>query len=41
MNEEAQKACFAKREQEMQGKCRIRSEAQFLDVFGKTGIDAA
>lgn len=38
MTEEEQKAYFAKREQELLDKCRIKSKEQFLDECRKTGI---
>ena len=38
MSEPLKEAYFAKREQELLDKCRIRSEEQFFDECRKTGI---
>ncbi len=39
MTKEEQQACFAKREQELLDKCRIKTREQFLDECRKAGID--
>ena len=41
MTNEEQQAYFAKQEQEMLDKCRIKSKEQFLDECKKAGIDEA